>query len=96
MEYHLTEGQLNGPAEIPAVNGLSTRLGVALPESYIEFLKAHDGGEGFIGDSYIIFWKAEQLVEFNREYESRHMRQVYFCSLLTAEARGMGLTHWMQ
>ncbi|WP_226504887.1 SMI1/KNR4 family protein [Pseudomonas sp. MWU16-30317] len=69
MEYHLTEGQLNGPAEIPAVNGLSTRLGVALPESYIEFLKTHDGGEGFIGDSYIIFWKAEQLVEFNREYE---------------------------
>ncbi|MBT0627348.1 SMI1/KNR4 family protein [Pseudomonas fluorescens] len=69
MEYHLTEGQLNGPAEIPAVDGLSTHLGVALPESYIEFLKTHDGGEGFIGDSYIIFWKAEELVEFNREYE---------------------------
>lgn len=69
MEYHLTEGQLNGPAEIPAVDGLSTHVGVALPESYIEFLKTHDGGEGFIGDSYIIFWKAEELVEFNREYE---------------------------
>lgn len=69
MEYHLTEGQLNGPAEIPAVDGLSTHLGVALPESYINFLKTHDGGEGFIGDSYIIFWKAEELVEFNREYE---------------------------
>jgi len=69
MEYHLTEGQLNGPAEIPAVDGLSAHLGVALPESYINFLKTHDGGEGFIGDSYIIFWKAEELVEFNREYE---------------------------
>lgn len=69
MEYHLTEGLLNGPAEIPAVDGLSTHLGVALPESYINFLKTHDGGEGFIGDSYIIFWKAEELVEFNREYE---------------------------
>lgn len=69
MKYHLTEGQLNGPAEIPAVDGLSTHVGVALPESYIEFLKTHDGGEGFIGDSYIIFWKAEELVEFNREYE---------------------------
>ncbi|AZF45448.1 MULTISPECIES: SMI1/KNR4 family protein [unclassified Pseudomonas] len=69
MEYHLTEGQLNGPAEISTVDGLSTRLGVALPESYIEFLKQHDGGEGFIGDSYIIFWKAEELIDFNREYE---------------------------
>lgn len=44
-------------------------MGVALPESYIEFLKKHDGGEGFIGDSYIIFWKAEELIDFNREYE---------------------------
>lgn len=69
MEYHLTEGQLNGQAEISAVDGLSTHLGVSLPESYIEFLKTHDGGEGFIGDSYIIFWKVEELVEFNREYE---------------------------
>jgi cell wall assembly regulator SMI1 len=69
MEYHLTEGQLDGPAEISTVDGLSIRLGVALPESYIEFLKQHDGGEGFIGDSYIIFWKAEELIDFNREYE---------------------------
>lgn len=69
MKYNLSEGQLNGPAEIPAVDGLSTHLGVTLPESYIEFLKTHDGGEGFIGENYIIFWKAEELVDFNREYE---------------------------
>lgn len=69
MEYHLTEGQLNGPAEIPAFDGLSPHLGIKLPESYIEFLKKHDGGEGFIGDSYIIFWKADELIDFNREYE---------------------------
>ncbi|XFC38267.1 SMI1/KNR4 family protein [Stenotrophomonas indicatrix] len=69
VKYHLTEGQLNRSAEISAVDGLSTQLGVALPESYIEFLKTHDGGEGFIGDNYIIFWKAEEVVDFNREYE---------------------------
>lgn len=69
MKYNLTEGQLNGPAKIPAIDGLSAHLGVVLPESHIEFLKMHDGGEGFIGDNYIIFWKAEELVDFNREYE---------------------------
>ncbi|MHC1667635.1 SMI1/KNR4 family protein [Stenotrophomonas maltophilia] len=69
MKYQLTEGQLNGPADVSAVDGLSTQLGVALPESYIEFLKSHDGGEGCIGDNYMIFWKAEELVDFNREYE---------------------------
>lgn len=35
----------------------------------IEFFKAHDGGEGFIGDGYIIFWRVEEVVDFNREYE---------------------------
>lgn len=64
MKYNLTEGQFNGPAESSTLDGLST-----LPKSYIDFLKEHNGGEGFIGDNYIIFWKAEELVDFNREYE---------------------------
>ncbi|MBK4994608.1 SMI1/KNR4 family protein [Pseudomonas sp. S37] len=69
MVYDLTEGQLNGPADKATVDGLSTNLGVALPKDYVEFLKAHNGGEGFIGDNYIIFWQAEELADFNREYE---------------------------
>jgi len=69
MEHHLTEGQLNGPAEMSAIADLSARVGVALPESYLEFLRAHNGGEGFIGDNYIVFWEAEEVIDFNREYE---------------------------
>ncbi|WP_256753500.1 SMI1/KNR4 family protein [Mesorhizobium sp. Mes31] len=67
--YGLTEGQFDAPAEAAVVDGLSARLGVALPKDYTKFLKEHNGGEGFIGDSYIIFFKAEELVDFNREYE---------------------------
>lgn len=69
MKYQLTEGQLNGPAQLSAIDSLPEELRTALPKSYLEFLKTHDGGEGFIGDNYIIFWKAEELVDFNREYE---------------------------
>ena len=69
MRYILTEGQFDGPAESAVVDGLSARLGVELPKDYTKFLKEHNGGEGFIGDSYIIFFKAEELVDFNREYE---------------------------
>ena len=69
MEYILSEGQLNNPVEVSALANLSISVGFELPASYIEFLKKHDGGEGFIGDNYIIFWKAEELVDFNREYE---------------------------
>ncbi|OBQ67168.1 SMI1/KNR4 family protein [Mesorhizobium loti] len=69
MGYSLTEGELDAPAEASLVDGLSARLGVALPKDYTDFLKEHNGGEGFIGDSYIVFFKAEELVQFNIEYE---------------------------
>ncbi|NWE18534.1 SMI1/KNR4 family protein [Pseudomonas sp. P7548] len=69
MKYELTEGQLNPPAEREAINEVVKALGFSLPESYLDFLRAHNGGEGFIGDNYIIFWSAEELEAFNREYE---------------------------
>lgn len=69
MIYDLTDGQLNGPADSATVDGLSAGIGGGLPLSYIDFLKAHNGGEGFIGDNYIIFWRAEELADFNRQYE---------------------------
>ena len=67
--YSLTEGQLNAPSDPDVVDGLSDRLGIALPPDYLNFLRQHNGGEGFIGDNYIILWKAEELADFNREYE---------------------------
>jgi SMI1 / KNR4 family (SUKH-1) len=69
MTYKFTEGQLDQPADPMLVDGLSSQLGVTLPKDYLDFLKRHDGGEGFIGKEYIIFWKAEELANFNREYE---------------------------
>lgn len=69
MKYILTEGQFDAPAESAVVDGLSARLGVELPKDYIDFLKKNNGGEGFVHDNYIIFFKAEELAVFNREYE---------------------------
>jgi SMI1/KNR4 family protein SUKH-1 len=69
MTYHLTEGKLDAPAHADVVEGLADRLGASLPSDYLDFLRQHNGGEGFIGDNYIIFWRAEELVDFNREYE---------------------------
>jgi len=54
----------------PTQGGRQTnRLGVELPKDYTDFLKEHDGGEGFVCDNYIIFFKAEEFVDFKREYE---------------------------
>lgn len=69
MRYILTEGQFDPPAEPAVVDGLSARLGVELPKGYTDFLREHNGGEGFVHESYVVFFKAEELADFNREYE---------------------------
>jgi hypothetical protein len=69
MAYSLTQGQLDPPAGPGVVEGLFSNLGVALPIDYLDLLEQHNGGEGFIGDNYIVFWKAEELADLNREYE---------------------------
>jgi hypothetical protein len=69
MTYNLTEGQFDPPTDFDFVESLPSRLGVVIPSHYLDFLKEHNGGEGFIGDNYIVLWKAEELADFNREYE---------------------------
>jgi hypothetical protein len=34
------------------------------------FLERTNGGEGFIGERYVQLWRAEDLVEVNREYKT--------------------------
>jgi hypothetical protein len=68
MTYNLTEGRLDAPAHPDVVEGLFDILGVSLPSDYLDF-RQHNGGEGFIGENYIVFWRAEELADFNREYE---------------------------
>lgn len=54
------------PEGLQRLNAIS---GVALPDDYLSFLTEANGGEGFIGSEYLILWKAEELEQFNREYE---------------------------
>jgi hypothetical protein len=45
------------------------QLGARLPKDYVQFLKLANGGEGFIGNAYAIFWSVEELSSMNRSYE---------------------------
>jgi len=40
-----------------------------LPADYRIFLLQSNGGEGFIGKHYLILWRAEELFQFNRDYQ---------------------------
>lgn len=42
---------------------------VNFPNDYVAFLRTSNGGEGMIGDTYLIFWQAAELHEMNASYQ---------------------------
>jgi SMI1 / KNR4 family (SUKH-1) len=59
-----------GDSAVVAAEG---ELGLALPADYLVVLRAHDGGEGWVGagGAYLNLWSVEELVESNRTFEVR-------------------------
>ncbi|UEP38553.1 SMI1/KNR4 family protein [Burkholderia ambifaria] len=62
--WHWNEGASN-----QAVSDLISLIEIALPDDYLAFLKEHNGGEGFIDNDYLMLWRAEDIIAFNKEYE---------------------------
>lgn len=42
---------------------------VELPEDYVKFMKKHNGGEGDIGEAWLVLYSLEELQEINDDYE---------------------------
>lgn len=42
--------------------------GVNIPQNYIDFMTEHNGGEGDIGESWLILFPIEELKEINDSY----------------------------
>ncbi|SRR5579885_960022 len=62
--------QFNGrPGTEAAILSSEQRLGVELPVDYVEFLKLTNGGEGFVGEEYVIVWAVEELAEMQQSYQ---------------------------
>ena len=55
----------NPPASLELIDRCQAGLGVLLPADYVQFLLQMDGGEGFIGDHYLMLWSVERFVEMN-------------------------------
>jgi len=66
---NLENWNLNEGASDEAIQAAMSALGHALPDDYVRFLRGSDGGEGFVGEQYLILWRAEELSQFNAEYE---------------------------
>ena len=60
---------LNAGASQAVITEIATSVKHSLPNDYLQFLGRHNGGEGFVGEHYLVLWKAEELIEFNRDYQ---------------------------
>jgi len=66
----LTDFSGDAGASPEVLSETETGLSLSLPEDYKAFLQEMNGGEGFVGPEYLILWKADELKQFNEEYES--------------------------
>jgi len=62
--FNGNEGAADG-----VIDQLEAESGLLLPSAYSQLLRDMNGGEGFVGPSYLILWKAEDLVSMNSAYE---------------------------
>lgn len=51
----------NQPASEHAIQKAEIQLGLQFPSDYRDFLKAANGGEGFVGESYLALWPVEEI-----------------------------------
>ena len=58
----------NPPASRDAIARCQSNLKVPLPADYVQFLGRMNGGEGFVGKSYLRAWPIEDLIQFNKDY----------------------------
>ncbi|SRR6266404_9898902 len=76
----------NSGATCDLIEAFEHSTGLKLPNDYVGFLKTCNGGEGFVGEDYLILWRIEELEEFNRDYEV----QEYVPGLLLIGSNGGG------
>jgi hypothetical protein len=69
MHKFLKKFNLFQPAKDEDILSFENASGKKLPGDYIELLKITNGGEGFIGDNYLILWGIEELISQNESYE---------------------------
>lgn len=68
-ERLLAKFNRNPPAGVAVIRQFEAESRIRLPDDYAEFLQQANGGEGFVGNAYIILWRVEELLEMNKAYQ---------------------------
>jgi hypothetical protein len=56
------------PADPTVLLDAGRRLGIEWPTGYLDFMAEIDGGAGWVGRSYVMFWRASELVGRNERF----------------------------
>ncbi|MRX74026.1 hypothetical protein GJU40_18030 [Bacillus lacus] len=64
----LSQFELNEPVTENNIKKVEELLSINFPQEYYDFLLISNGGEGAIGQSYLVLWKIEDLIELNDAY----------------------------
>jgi len=63
------DGLARRPPNAEALVAAGEALGIDWPDDYVAFMHVTDGGDGFLGDNYVSFWSAGDLVDRNQGYQ---------------------------
>jgi hypothetical protein len=66
----LVKFNCNSPVNSAMIRTFKSESCFHLPDDYTAFLEVTNGGEGFIGNAYLILWRIEELVELNKAYHT--------------------------
>lgn len=76
----------NVPATTEKIAVAERSLGKSLPDDFRQFLYVTNGGEGSIGENYVMLWNTGELGEYNESYQVN----VYASGLLLFGSDGGG------
>ena len=68
-ERLLAKFNANPPADATSIRQFESQASLRLPEDFAQFLQQADGGEGFVGNAYVILWRVSELLEMNKGYQ---------------------------
>jgi hypothetical protein len=64
-----SEFNCNPPTAEAEIQRFQENAEIHLPDDYLRFLQYSNGGEGFIGNAYVILWRLEELLHLNQGYK---------------------------
>lgn len=59
----------NPPADAAVIQQFKAVSDFRLPDDFARFMQQTNGGEGFVGNPYLILWRMEELLEMNKAYQ---------------------------